>query len=86
MVRCPLRADVFVMHPHGIISFSAWLTFATDALGFGRLFPGVRVHGLTLRINFFCPLAREYLLLHGGRAGLHAGCAALHAASAPSWA
>ncbi|PSC71000.1 diacylglycerol o-acyltransferase [Micractinium conductrix] len=67
MVRCPLRADVFVMHPHGIISFSAWLTFATDALGFGRLFPGVRVHGLTLRINFFCPLAREYLLLHGVR-------------------
>ncbi|PSC70847.1 Diacylglycerol acyltransferase [Micractinium conductrix] len=63
----PHRPYVFVMHPHGILSFSAWLTFATEALGFDRLFPGIRAHILTLRINFRTPFLREYLLLHGVR-------------------
>ena len=34
--------------------------------GFDRLFPGIRAHILTLRINFRTPFLREYLLLHGG--------------------
>ncbi len=42
-----------------------WLTFATNATGFDRLFPGLNVRLLTLNINFKTPLWRNYLLLHG---------------------
>lgn len=61
----PGRPYIFAFHPHGIVSFSAWLTFASDALGFARLFPGIDCRCLTLRINFRAPLFREYLLWHG---------------------
>lgn len=43
----------------------AWLTFATHALGFNKLFPGVDPRVLTLSLNFHGPILREYLLLHG---------------------
>lgn len=61
----PGRPYIFAFHPHGIVSFSAWLTFASDALGFARLFPGIDCRCLTLRLNFRAPLFREYLLWHG---------------------
>lgn len=41
-------ADIFAVHPHGILSFSAWLAFATEALGFSKLFPGIDCRVLTL--------------------------------------
>ena len=36
----PKRNYILAMHPHGIISFSAFLNFATTATGFSRMFPG----------------------------------------------
>lgn len=57
---------LFVYHPHGILAMGSWLTFGTDALGFGDEFPTVRDTRLvTLNINFWAPFLREFLLLHG---------------------
>lgn len=44
----PVAADIFCSHPHGILSYSHWLAFATEALGFARLFPGIDCRVLTL--------------------------------------
>ena len=46
---------LFGYHPHGIIGMGAVGTFAMMASGFNKLFPGVDVRLLTLRINFFIP-------------------------------
>jgi len=47
---------LFGYHPHGIIGMGAVSTFAmSGASGFHKLFPGVDVRLLTLRINFFIP-------------------------------
>ena len=46
-------------------SCSSWLAFATEGTGFGQLFPGIKMHVLTLTTNLRMPFLREYLLLHG---------------------
>jgi hypothetical protein len=61
----PTRPYLFGCHPHGLLSFGAWLSFATDALEFERKLPGVDCRLLTLNLNFRAPFLREYLLLHG---------------------
>lgn len=61
----PAKPHIFVLHPHGVLTFSAWLGFCTNALGFNKLFPGVDLRVLTVSINFKTPLFREYLLAHG---------------------
>lgn len=61
----PDRPYIFCAHPHGIVSFSIWLSFATWALGFNRLFPGLDCRLLTLAINFRNPLLHAYLLWNG---------------------
>ena len=61
----PTRKYIFGYHPHGIISHGAWAAFATEALGFGELFPGITNTLLTLDSNFRVPFYREYLLSMG---------------------
>ncbi|KAL4857622.1 Diacylglycerol O-acyltransferase 2 [Chlorella vulgaris] len=61
----PGKPYIFCTHPHGILSCGSWLAFATEALGFSSLFPGIDCRVLTLSINFRSILFREYLLLHG---------------------
>jgi hypothetical protein len=61
----PGKPYIFCSHPHGILSYSHWLAFATEALGFSSLFPGIDCRVLTLSINFRAPIFREYLLCHG---------------------
>lgn len=66
--ECDLPADrpyVFGYHPHGIIGMGAMATFATEATGFSRAFPGIRPHLLTLASNFNIPLYRDLLLALG---------------------
>lgn len=46
---------LFGYHPHGIIGMGAVGTFAMMASGFNKLFPGVDVRLLTLKINFYIP-------------------------------
>lgn len=61
----PTRKYIFGYHPHGIISHGAFAAFATEALGFSRLFPGITNTLLTLDSNFRIPFYREYALAMG---------------------
>ena len=59
------RKYIFGVHPHGFFSFGAFGVFATDGCGFAKLFPGIRAHLVTLKINFFIPFVREIWLRLG---------------------
>ena len=61
----PTRKYIFGYHPHGIISHGAFVAFATEALGFSQLFPGITNTLLTLDSNFRVPLYRDYALRMG---------------------
>jgi len=66
--ECDLPADrpyVFGYHPHGIIGMGAIATFATDATGFSKAFPGITPHLLTLASNFVMPIYRDIILALG---------------------
>lgn len=56
---------VFGYHPHGIIATGLWINFCTESNGFSELFPGIRLHPLTLVANLRVPFWREVLLSHG---------------------
>ena len=59
------RKYIFGYHPHGIISHGAFAAFATEALGFSQLFPGITNTLLTLDSNFRVPFYRDYALAMG---------------------
>ncbi|KAL4891373.1 diacylglycerol acyltransferase [Aspergillus ambiguus] len=61
----PTRKYIFGYHPHGIISHGAFAAFATDALDFSKLFPGITNTLLTLDANFRIPFYREYAMAMG---------------------
>ncbi|KAL9028842.1 MAG: hypothetical protein Q9196_002846 [Gyalolechia fulgens] len=61
----PTRKYIFGYHPHGIISHGAFAAFATEALGFSQLFPGITNTLLTLDTNFRIPFYRDYALALG---------------------
>jgi len=61
----PTRKYIFGYHPHGIISHGAFAAFATEALGFGQLFPGITNTLLTLDANFSIPLYRDWAIRLG---------------------
>lgn len=61
----PTRKYIFGYHPHGIIAHGAFAAFATEALGFSQLFPGITNTLLTLDANFRIPLYRDYALRLG---------------------
>ncbi|KAG7007117.1 rRNA-processing protein FCF1 [Physcia stellaris] len=61
----PTRKYIFGYHPHGIISHGAFAAFATEALGFSQLFPGITNTLLTLDANFRVPFYRDYALAMG---------------------
>lgn len=61
----PTRKYIFGYHPHGIISHGAFASFATEALGFSNLFPGITNTLLTLDSNFRIPFYRDYALSLG---------------------
>lgn len=59
------RNYIFVVAPHGVIPFGTSTNFITDATGFSKLFPGLILHAMTLKANFYFPLTREYNMLYG---------------------
>lgn len=61
----PKKNYLFGYHPHGVLGFGAFATFATDGLGFEEAFPGIKPHLATLNINFRTPFGREWLMGHG---------------------
>ena len=61
----PDKTYLFGSHPHGILCFGAFMAFATDALDFPRLFPGIRPRLLTLKHFHYLPGIKEMLLSNG---------------------
>ncbi|VDO93120.1 unnamed protein product [Soboliphyme baturini] len=61
----PERKYIFGCHPHGIMSFSTVLNFATEATHFSDKFPGITTYPCTLAANFCFPIRREDLELCG---------------------
>ena len=61
----PTRKYIFGYHPHGIIAHGAYASFATEALGFSSLFPGITNTLLTLDSQFRIPIYRDYALAMG---------------------
>ncbi|KJZ79254.1 hypothetical protein HIM_01405 [Hirsutella minnesotensis 3608] len=61
------RKYIMGYHPHGILSHGAWCAFATNALGFPSLFPGITNSLLTLNTNLRIPLVRDWFLAMGLR-------------------
>lgn len=61
----PDRNYILGYHPHGIMCIGAMCNFGTEATGIAELFPGIRVHVLTLNVNFMFPVQRELLMYHG---------------------
>lgn len=70
----PTGKYIFGYHPHGILSHGAFGAFATEALGFSELFPGIENSLLTLDSNFRIPIYRDYLLLLGMGSVSRASC------------
>ncbi|GMT10232.1 hypothetical protein PFISCL1PPCAC_1529 [Pristionchus fissidentatus] len=52
------------MHPHGVIAVSAY-NFMSNGTGVMDLFPKINIHTCTLVGNFWVPIRREWLMLHG---------------------
>jgi 2-acylglycerol O-acyltransferase 2 len=73
----PTRKYIFGYHPHGIISHGAYAAFATEALGFNQLFPGITNTLLTLESNFRVPFYRDYILRMGLASVSRESCTAL---------
>mmetsp|Transcript_2633 Transcript_2633/g.4799 ORF Transcript_2633/g.4799 Transcript_2633/m.4799 type:complete len:313 (-) Transcript_2633:302-1240(-) len=64
----PLDAEknyILCCHPHGMITLSALLNFATNATGVDEVLPGVRVRMTCLPAMFKVPWMRELFLLLG---------------------
>ncbi|KAI1699608.1 diacylglycerol acyltransferase domain-containing protein [Ditylenchus destructor] len=61
----PNKNYVIGVHPHGIIGFATFVTFCTEGTHFSRLFPGLRRFPVTLPMQFWFPLRREFLTLTG---------------------
>jgi 2-acylglycerol O-acyltransferase 2 len=61
----PSKNYIFGCHPHGIMGCGVILNFATEANGFSQLFPGIEPYVMTLKVNFYMPLMREFLLALG---------------------
>ncbi|KAI3639135.1 hypothetical protein MIR68_002665 [Amoeboaphelidium protococcarum] len=61
----PERNYIFGYHPHGIIATGLWINFCTEANNVSKVFPGIKIHALTLNANFRFPIWREFLLASG---------------------
>ncbi|GMR58729.1 hypothetical protein PMAYCL1PPCAC_28924, partial [Pristionchus mayeri] len=55
---------LIVMHPHGVVGISSY-HFMSNGTGLMDRFPKINFHVCTLVANFWAPLRREWLMLHG---------------------
>ena len=61
----PDKCYILAHFPHGCICYANVINFGTDGSGVSKLFPGISVSPLTLDINFYLPLLREFLVKLG---------------------
>lgn len=53
------RNYIFAAFPHGVLTTSCFLSFATDTTGFWKMFPGIRSRVVTLDLHLLIPFFRE---------------------------
>nr|XP_004661041.1 diacylglycerol O-acyltransferase 2-like protein 6 [Jaculus jaculus] len=56
---------IIANHPHGILSYGAFINFATEATGFSWIFPSITPFIATLEGIFWIPIVREYVMSMG---------------------
>lgn len=61
----PKKNYIFSIHPHGVLSTSAFLNFATEATDFRGKFPGLQANLMVLPGHFTFPFYREYFMAAG---------------------
>ncbi|DAZ92680.1 TPA: hypothetical protein N0F65_001641, partial [Lagenidium giganteum] len=61
----PSKRYIFVLHPHGILGFSAWLTFAADSTGFSKKNKDLDIAIATVNVNFLLPFWRDIVMAAG---------------------
>ncbi|XP_055609791.1 2-acylglycerol O-acyltransferase 1-like isoform X1 [Uranotaenia lowii] len=59
------RNYIFAAFPHGVLSTSTFMSFATDHNKFYQLFPGIRSRACTLNFHFVIPFFRDLILSWG---------------------
>nr|CAD7434093.1 unnamed protein product [Timema monikensis] len=59
------RNYLFCIIPHGVLCFGGFGCFATDAYNLSQEFPGIRFISVTLNMNMFMPLVRDFLMALG---------------------
>nr|CAD7606633.1 unnamed protein product [Timema genevievae] len=59
------RNYLFCIIPHGVLCFGGFGCFATDAFNLSREFPGIQFISVTLNMNMFMPLVRDFLMALG---------------------
>lgn len=62
----PNRNYLFACFPHGVVCSGAFGAFATNALNFHEIFPGMTCNMITLGGHFLIPFFRDLLLAVGG--------------------
>ncbi|XP_068631275.1 2-acylglycerol O-acyltransferase 2-A-like [Battus philenor] len=62
----PDKNYLFACFPHGVVCSGAFGAFATNALKFNEIFPGMTCHMITLGGHFLVPLFRDLVLALGG--------------------
>lgn len=61
----PKHNYIILSHPHGILSYGAFINFATESTGFSRVFPSITPFLATLEGIFWIPFVRDYLMSLG---------------------
>ena len=59
------RQYFFTCHPHGVICVGTWSIFASDEVGFQKLFPGIKPYLAGIKHAFFIPFFRDWCILAG---------------------
>ncbi|XP_040851889.1 diacylglycerol O-acyltransferase 2-like protein 6 [Ochotona curzoniae] len=61
----PRHNYIIANHPHGIVSYGAFINFATEATGFAKMFPSINPSLATLEGIFWIPIVRDYVMSMG---------------------
>ncbi|XP_031221427.1 diacylglycerol O-acyltransferase 2-like protein 6 [Mastomys coucha] len=61
----PKHNYIILSHPHGVLSYGAFINFATEATGFSRVFPSITPFLATLEGIFWIPFVRDYVMSLG---------------------
>ncbi|XKL69078.1 hypothetical protein PGB90_006847 [Kerria lacca] len=63
----PDKNYLFITYPHGVLPMSVLANFASEANECeSKIFPGIDLRIITLDVNFYTPIAREYFMSLGG--------------------